>query len=58
MKELTAEYRLTLEETKALEGKFVDSSHYDHVIDYDCNCFTPDGQPILFFRKNYRPEER
>ena len=57
LKKLTAEYHLTEKETKDLEGKFIDSSHYDQVIDYDCDVFTADNRPLLFFRKNYIPEK-
>jgi hypothetical protein len=57
LKKLTAKYHLTYEETKKLEGKFIDSSHYDHVVDYDCDVYTESGQPLLFFRKNYIPEK-
>ena len=53
MKRLTAKYHLTHEETKKLERTFVDSNHYDEVIDYDCDVYTENGQPLLFFRKNY-----
>ena len=57
MKKITAKYHLTHEETKKLEGTFIDSSHYDQVIDYDCDCYSESGKPLFFFRKKYIPEE-
>tara|TARA_R110000787_G_scaffold54657_1_gene126943 strand:- start:1786 stop:2691 length:906 start_codon:yes stop_codon:yes gene_type:complete len=57
MKKITAKYHLTQRETKELEGKFIDSSHYDQVVDYDCDVYTEDNRPLIFFRKNYIPEQ-
>lgn len=57
MKKLIAKYHLTTRETKALEKKFVDSSHYDHIVDYSCDCYTSNGKPLFFFRKKYIDED-
>tara|TARA_R110002012_G_scaffold320190_1_gene542705 strand:+ start:181 stop:1086 length:906 start_codon:yes stop_codon:yes gene_type:complete len=57
MKKLTAKYHLTEKETKALEGTFVDHSHYDQIINFDCDCYSETGKPLFFFRKKYIPEE-
>ena len=57
MTKLIAEYCLSEGETKALEGKFMDESHYDQVVDYDCDCYDRNGKPIFMFRKNYLPED-
>jgi len=57
MKKLIAEYYLTEKETKDLHGKFADSSHYNKIIDYDCDCYTLTGKPLFFFRKKYIKEE-
>ena len=53
MKKIIAEYHLTEEETKNLEGKFVGENDFDTLIDFDCDCYTSNGQPLLFFRKNH-----
>lgn len=44
---------MTEEETANLEKTFVNESHYNQIVDYDCDCHTPNGQPLFFFRKNY-----
>lgn len=53
MKKLVAEYYLTEKETERLQGTFINESHYNQIIDYDCDCYTSNGQPLFFFRKNY-----
>lgn len=53
MKKIIAKYHLTQKQAKQLEGKFINSSHYDQIIDYDCDVYTQDNKPLIFFRKNY-----
>ena len=53
MKKLIAEYKISEYEVGKLEGEFADKSHYDHVVDYDCEVYTKTGKPVLFFIKNY-----
>ena len=53
MKKIIAEYKLQEQELSNLEGEFADKSHYDQVIDYDCEVYTKTGKPLLVFIKNY-----
>ena len=53
MKKIIAEYHLTEQETKKLEGSFLGENDFDTLIDFDCDCYTSTGQPLLFFRKNH-----
>lgn len=53
MKKIIAEYCLTEEETKALKDKMSERGDYNEIIDYDCDCYLPNGEPLFFFRKNY-----
>ena len=36
-------------------GTFIDDSEIDHIIDYDCDAYDADGNPLFMFRKNVIP---
>ena len=58
MKKLIADYKISEYEVSQLEKNFADKSHYDHVIDYDCEVFNKTGKPVLTFVKNYIEPEK
>ena len=55
MRTITAQAKYTDEEIKKLEGYFVQNHHIDTVIDYDCDAYKENGEPLFFFRKNVIP---
>src|SRR6056300_840537 len=55
MRTITAKAKYTDEEIKKLEGYFVQDHHIDTIIDYDCDAYKENGEPLFFFRKNVIP---
>ena len=55
MRSITAKAKYTDEEIKKLEGYFVQDHHIDTIIDYDCDAYKENGDPLFFFRKNAIP---
>ena len=55
MKTLTLKPHYSFEEGRKREGEWVDEKDFDTLIDYDCNAYDEDGNPIFFFRKNKIP---
>jgi len=53
MIKLRAKYHLSEKETELLKDTDTKESHYDYLIDYDCDCYLPNGEPLFFFRKNF-----
>jgi hypothetical protein len=45
------------EEIKKLEGYFIQDHHIDQIIDYDCDAYKENGEPLFFFRKNIIPNK-
>jgi hypothetical protein len=54
---LKANYELTEKSADALIGTMADETHYDRIIDEDCDCYTANGKPLFFLRKNYIEEK-
>ena len=48
--------QLTDRAAEKLKTKFVDESHYDTLIDYDCDAFDAYGNLLFKFRKNIFPQ--
>ncbi len=53
MKTIKLKHNLTEQEADELKGKFINENYFDELIDFDCDVYKPNGQPLLFFRKNY-----
>jgi len=47
-----ANAKQSFEEFSKRAGTFVEPSEIDHIIDYDCDAYDADGNPLFFFRKN------
>lgn len=45
----------TFEEWGERAGSLIDESEIDHIIDYDCDAYDSDGNPLFMFRKNVIP---
>ncbi len=52
---ITAKAKYSDKEIKQLEGYFVQKHHLDTIIDYDCDGYKENGEPLFFFRKNAIP---
>lgn len=57
IKTIVAEPILDDEQAEALKGEFLNRSHIKQLIDYDCDVYKPNGEPLLFFRKRIIPRE-
>jgi len=55
MRTITAKAKYTDQEIKKLEGYFIQNHHIDTIIDYDCDAYKENGEPLFFFRKNVIP---
>lgn len=55
MHTITAKAKYTDEEIKKLEGYFIQDHQVDTIIDYDCDAYKENGEPLFFFRKNVIP---
>lgn len=51
MAEMTDEY------AEGLKGRLLDSSHFDQLIDFDCDVLKPDGSPLIKLRRRVIPDE-
>ena len=45
----------TAEEWAQRTGTFVEEHEIDHIIDYDCDAYDAEGNPLFMFRKNVIP---
>lgn len=57
VKVIQAKEYLTEEEANALIGSFLDDTHYDTLVEEDCDVFKPDGSPLIIFRREVLPEK-
>jgi len=51
MHTITAKAKYTDEEIKKLEGYFVQDHQVDTIIDYDCDAYKENGEPLFFLEK-------
>ena len=52
MRRFEVKEKCSFDEFAERSGTFIDDSEIDHIIDYDCDAYDPDGNPLFFFRKN------
>ena len=45
----------SFEDWRKKAGTFVEESKIDQIIDYDCDAYDENGEPLFFFRKNVIP---
>ena len=57
MHTITAKPKYTDEELKKLEGYFIQNHHLDTIINYNCDGYKENGEPLFFFRKNIIPQQ-
>jgi len=57
MKEFVVEPIMDDKAAEALKGEFLNESHIKQLVNFDCNVYKPNGEPLLFFRKNIIPRE-
>lgn len=57
MKTIHLKEQLPDEDVELLLGQFVGEEAYDTLIQEDCDCFKPDGTPLLKFRRGVIPVE-
>lgn len=55
MRHINVEPKLSDEEVKKLEGKFLDESYIDHLVNDDTTVWNEKGEPLVVFRKNCIP---
>ena len=46
---IKAKAKYSDEEVKKLEGYIVQNHHLDTIIDYDCDAYKENGEPLFFF---------
>lgn len=46
-----AKAKCSFEEFSQRAGTFIDPAEINHIIDYDCDAYDADGNPLFFFRK-------
>ena len=46
---IKAQAKYTDKEIKKLEGYFVQKHHLDTIIDFDCDAYKENGEPLFFF---------
>tara|TARA_R100001126_G_scaffold46422_1_gene26314 strand:- start:55 stop:963 length:909 start_codon:yes stop_codon:yes gene_type:complete len=58
MKEITVKQMISQEEVDSLEGKFLDHTHYDTIINEDTIIRKENGDPLIVFIKNCIPSNQ
>ena len=52
MRRFEVKEKCSFDEFAERSGTLIDDNEIDHIIDYDCDAYDPDGNPLFFFRKN------